>query len=103
MKIEVTKTLKSTDTIEVDLPYYYRHDLLTDHADCIIYGKIEEDKHTSIQINQQYSCSQSFSVEIEIENTSWFSLSCYLSNEYKSDEKTYTDAKNKALEIIKNA
>lgn len=105
MLVQVAKTITSVETVDIELPYYYKHDLLLDHADWIIYGKIEAEKHTKVQIKESYSGRTNYypSVEVEIEATSWSSSSCYLNHKYKSDAETYEAAKNKALAIIKNA
>jgi hypothetical protein len=40
--VEITKTTKEKVSVEVQLPYFYKHDLLPDDCDNVIYGKICE-------------------------------------------------------------
>jgi hypothetical protein len=40
MNVEITKVTETKETIDVALPFYYKHDLQLDTSDAVIYGKI---------------------------------------------------------------
>ena len=96
MKLEITREVKKTETIDIEFPYYYKHDLSSDEEDVVIYGKIDEKKHTSIKIGKRY-WDQSIEFELEIEERGAASLACYMTDEHKSSETEYNAAKNKLL------
>jgi hypothetical protein len=101
MKIEITRKIEQKEIIEIEFPYYYKHDLMLDESDSVIYGKIEEEKHTAIQISNDYRGAEEFSVEVEKRKA--VTLDCYLTDEYKSDEAEYLAAKTKLLAAAQNA
>lgn len=101
MKIEITTNVKTTKTVDVRLPYYYKHDLGSDHGESIIYGKIEELEATAIHESNWYGGKVSF----EIEHTPYKSIKnsgfgCYFSDEFKSSEKEFNAAKERLLAFI---
>ena len=98
MEIEITETKRIKKIINLDLPYYFRHDL----DDSAIYGKLGEETCTTIQITL-HSRRPLQGAEIEIETIDWDSLSCYLAQEYKSNEAEYLIAKQKALLLLERA
>ena len=95
MKLEITRKIEQRETIEIELPYYYKHDLLLDDTDSVIYGKIEEKQCTKIRVHDNYQGSVSF--ELEVEKIGAASAACYMTDEYKSNEAEYLDAKAKLL------
>ena len=102
MRVEVTKTIKTKETVDVTFPYYYKHDLMLDEGDFVIYGKIDEKEHVSIKISVSYR-SDVRGVEVEKQTTNWHSVSCYLEDEYRSNVGEYEQAKSQAMEAIKSA
>lgn len=98
MKIEITEQIEKAILIEVDLPYYYEHDLMSHYGDNIIYGKIEETKHTCIQEITNDNGAHSFKIEKEKHNSIKNSgLVPYFKKEHRSSEEDYQNAKNRAL------
>jgi hypothetical protein len=93
MEIEIFETVKVKKTISIDLPYYYKHDLMADEYDSVIYGKIDETKSTAIKITDHYLIGE---IEISVESrkpAAPASLSCYFADKYQSDEAEYLAAK----------
>jgi len=86
MKIVIEKQLKVQSEIDIDFPYYFKHDLCSDGSDCIMYGKMIDDKEeTTIQESRRGN-----RITYEIESTRF--SSCYLADEYKSSEKEFNSA-----------
>ena len=103
MKIEIVETQKVKKTVDIKLPYYFKHDLMLDESDTIIYGKLEEKTSTTITLRSGWRDEEIQSAEIEIETINWASSSCYLKDEYKSGESEYLEAKQKALSLMEKA
>ena len=102
MKVEVIRTTKTKELVEIDLPYFYRHDLDLVDVDCAIYGKIGERWHTSVKVyTDSFIGSRRFTVEKE--PTDWDRLSCYLNDEYKSKAIEYENAKQQAIQAAQYA
>ena len=97
MKIEITINIKKKEVIDVELPYYYKQDLFLDDGYSIIYGKIEEDKCTAIQISKSFRGNSS-TYELEVEVAKPASSSCYFDDKYKSSETEYLEAKANLIE-----
>lgn len=100
MLIEIEKTVQVRETVEVVFPYFYKHDLMLDDCDSVIYGKIDEKEKRSIQITTR---RKKISVEIERENVNWNSIGCYLADEYKSNAEEYAAAKAVAMKEVESA
>jgi hypothetical protein len=103
MQLEITRKVEKKEIIEINFPYYYRYDLLLDEADVVIYGKIEEKKHTSIKITKQRLgwCGNEFELHIEKREAS--TLSRYMNKEYKSNEAEYLAKKTELLNAAQDA
>lgn len=100
MLVEVIKTMRMRETVEIELPYFYKHDLMMDECDSIIYGKIGEREHYSIQVTYHRDHAD---VKVERERTDWQHCSCYLGEEYKSNADEYAEAKALAIAAIQAA
>lgn len=98
MEIEIVETKKVKKIVNLDLPYYFRHDL----DNSIIYGKLDEKNSISIQITRS-DRGELQSVEIEIEPIRWDYVSCYLKKEHKGSEAEYLDAKKEAFYLLEKA
>lgn len=96
MKLEITRKAECKETVEIELPYYYKHDLMLDEADVVIYGKVEEKRCTTIKVSYGYS-SRSTEFELSIEDRQAAAYGCYMADEYKSSEAEYLAAKAKLL------
>jgi len=101
MKLEIPRKIEQKETIEIEFPYYYKNDLLLDDVDSVIYGKIEEKRHTTIQVRNNYQGGRSFELEVEARGAA--SVACYMTDEYKSDEGEYLAAKAKLLAAAQDA
>jgi hypothetical protein len=95
MRLEIIRKIDQKETIEIELPYYYKHDLMSDYSDSVIYGKVEEKLHTAIKISYIYQGGSCFELESEKRNASY--MSCYMTDEFKISEKEYLSAKEKLL------
>lgn len=102
MKLEITKSVQTKEIIEIEFPYYFKHDLMFDESNCIIYGKIEEEKCTKITIHDKFR-DYSHEYELEIEEVSAARFACYMVEKHKSCESEFIEAKNKMLAAIQSA
>jgi hypothetical protein len=98
MKIEVTRTKRVKEEIEVEIPYYYKHDL-TDYDyenTSVIYGKITENEiftiHEKIRDNGN--------VIYEIEKEKRWGDGSYFAEKYKSTNGEYEEAKERAKQFF---
>jgi len=94
MKLEITRKVEQKEMIEIEFPYYYKHDLMLDDADSVIYGKVEDRRQTRIQIGYDYR-SKERSFQLEINDIPAAALACYMTDEHKSSEAEYLAAKAK--------
>ncbi len=90
MEVKVKKEI--SETVVIETPYYYKHDL----DDCVIYGKIEETKTISIEIPQHFKDSREYTMEIDVSNVD----GSYLADKYKSDKEEFEKASDKFKEWI---
>jgi len=88
MEVEVRKEI--FETVIIETPYYYKHEF----DDSSVYGKIEEDKVTSINVPYAF-CDKEYTMEIE-EPTN---IGCYTKSEYKSNKEEW----KKAVKLFKTA
>ena len=99
MLIEVTRTTHTKEMVELELPYFYKH-VLAVEDDVVIYGKIGEKEHWSVEFHDRHNYE---SVQIERELTDWGRLSCYLTNQHRSNAIEYEQARATALAKIQAA
>lgn len=101
MQVEITKQITQLEIIEVELPYYYKHDLMSDYGDSVIYGKIEEKLCTSIQETKNYDGEEKYEIEKEehysIKNSG---LSCYFDTKHKSSKEEFESVKERCLSFL---
>lgn len=102
MEIEIEETTYIKKKITVDLPYYYKHDLMSDRHNSIIYGKIEEKKTTTIQISENYM-NNTMSYELEVEKCKNGGDGSYFKEKYKSNEAEYLQAKSEMEKALSAA
>ena len=86
-KLKITKTKRTIEEIEVNLPYYYIHHL----GDEVIYGIIDSEITTTI-------CESDNEKKYTIEQEKWLGDGSYFTDFHKSNKETY----NKALERVRN-
>jgi len=98
MEVEVLKTVTTKKMIKVELPYYSKQYL----GHSVIYGKIGDNKKTSIQITHDYTTNSDV-YELEIEEGSAQSNTCYFVEEYKGTKEEYLAAKLEMLEELSRA
>ena len=104
MEIEIIEIIQKEKTIEVELPYYYKHDLSDDRDSTIIYGKIDLNIHTTIKEREDYSTGKR---EYEIERESHSSiknsgLASYFKPEHKSQQLDHEEVKERALAFLRD-
>ena len=96
MKIEVTRTKRVKEEIEIEFPYYYKHDL-TDYDyenTCVVYGKITEKEEVTIQEKIRGNGNTIYELEKDSRSDSYFT------EEYKSTEQEYKEAKERAKQFF---
>jgi len=88
MKVKINKRTEIIEEFEVELPHYYKYDFDREFP-TMLYGKIEHNKHTSIQVNR-LSGEIKYTFEVEDYNSieskgfdSWFKP------EYKSNSEEF--------------
>ena len=98
MKIQIEETKKVKREIEVEIPYYYKHDL-TDYEyenTSVIYGKITESEvftiHEKIRDNGN--------IIYKIEKEKGWSDEYYFTDKYKSTIGEYEEAKERAKQFF---
>jgi hypothetical protein len=97
MKFTINKNITVKEEIEVDLPYYFKHDFHTDYTSNVVYGRITEDGVLEVT-HTKYDNKDRFVYEIEFDeniDTSSFK------KEYISSEKEFEYALNKLEDFIK--
>lgn len=101
MKVEITKTVKKIEEIDIELPYYYKHDLESEYSDSVIYGKIELNSSSSIQETEDRYGEKCYEIKKEeysyIKNSG---LASYFNEEYKSNKKEFEDVKLRCLSFF---
>lgn len=100
MKLKIKRQIEKEEEVDIEFPYYYKHDLMLDEMDTVIYGKIEENKTTSIHITHNWNGRNSFELEIEEEPASYFSS--YMTDKYKSNETEYLNARKELIDAVNN-
>lgn len=104
MKIEITKSVQTKEIIDIELPYYFKHDLMLDNSNCIAYGKIEESKCTTITLHEYYE-DNSIEYELEIKKVHPAQFGCYggyMIEKHKSCESDFIKAKDEMLAAIQS-
>ena len=87
--MKVTTTKQVEEIIDINFPYYYKHDLSRSVHENIIYGKIEENLHITIHRNEHYG-TISFKVEKEIIfDFSKHGLNGYFEKEHLSNKEEF--------------
>jgi len=95
MKIKVTENVQVEKEVEVELPYYYEHDLSDLYEPNSIYGKIvSEDKKFTIHERENSDGFMSYEIEEEDSDGSYFKP------EHKSTQKAFESAKQRAVEFL---
>ena len=101
MKIEIAKKTTQVEVIEVELPYYYRHDLVSDYSTSVIYGKIEEKISTSIQETKSFTGTQKYEIEKEEHSSIKDSgLGSYFEESHKSTQKEFEEVRQRCQSFI---
>ena len=98
MEITLVKQIPQIVTVEVELPYYFEHDLSDDYGESIIYGKIEEKLYTTIHESKRYGDSRTYEIEKESHvSIALRGLSSYFEDEHQSTEEEFEAAKQRCL------
>jgi hypothetical protein len=104
MLVEIEKNIKQVVTIDIELPYYYKHVLSTGDrfgdGMSVVYGKIEDTKCSTIQ---ETSRNDVDTYEIEIErylSIKTSGLSSYFSDYYKSNKDEYDGVKESCKNFL---
>lgn len=89
----VRMTRTEYDEVEIELPFYYRHDL----DNSCIYGRIEEERCVNVQWSRIGS-EFSWSFEVDSEKPDHFA--CYMGGRYNSNKEEFDAAVAKAMTHI---
>lgn len=95
-KITIINHVTTQTEIEVDLPYYYKHDFSSEYGDSIIYGRIDGKINTTIHEKENIHGA----IKYEIEKEKWTGDGSYFANDYNSTEDEYNKAKERLKEFF---
>ncbi len=104
MLVEIKENIKRVVTIDIELPYYYKHELSTgdEFGDgmTVVYGKIEDTKCSTIQETSRNNVD-TYEIEIEKYNSIKTSgISSYFSDYYKSNKDEYDGVKDSCKKFL---
>jgi hypothetical protein len=103
MIVKISKQRSVTSEIDVEIPYYFKHDLgdaVGKEGHDIIYGKIEETQTTTIQEIIERN-EKSYAIAVEKYNSIESSGNAsYFEAEHKSSEKEFKQALQSAKTFI---
>lgn len=105
MEIEVTSQKTVKETINVEFPYYYEHDLSNDYSSSVIYGKkvlvtiCNESHIMEYTIHEKENRDGIKTYEFELDQSY---DSCYYKTEHKSNKEKYEAARIRANDFIEN-
>lgn len=104
MLVEIEENIKQVVTIDIELPYYYKHVLSSGDrfgdGMAVVYGKIEDTKCSTIQETSRNNVD---TYEIEIErhiSIKLSGLSSYFSDYYKSNKDEYDGVKDRCKKFL---
>lgn len=101
MQVEIIKIIQQVELIEVELPYYYKHDLMSDYGDSVIFGKIEEKLCTSIHEIENYDGEEKYEIQKNehhsIKNSG---LASYFDKKYNSTIDEYEAVKERCITFL---
>lgn len=81
------------ETVEVELPVYYRQDVGFDGVESGIYGMITDTTHASIHLTERCNDPKAaIKVELSCERPDWRELSGYLDSDYSSSKEIFLKA-----------
>ena len=105
MIINTTEEKRIEVEIEVEIPYFYKSVISSDHISrCILYGKVCEDWHGTIEITENLTRQEIIAIEIEkeslraVESADWGDIE----RQTKSNATEYAEAWKQALQFIRN-
>lgn len=100
--IRVRQTLTTPVNLEIDFPFYAKHDL-SDIGECTYYFKFTEDKVICLLHKSQYY-SETYEIEIDLitdgNNFEGYSSS-FLNSDRKSSKEEFDEAFEKFIKFIK--
>ena len=101
MRITINKSEIVPQEIDIDFPYYYKHNL-SDRDESIIYGKLDIGSCCTIHVKKSW-VSESVSVEIEVERYEGVPPGCYhsyFSEEFKATAVEFRLARDLAQKFL---
>lgn len=99
MKVIITETLRKEKEIEVDLPYYFRHDLSDGNYTSVCYGKITERK--CVMVTESQGNEYSFRIEADyFDSIAESGYGSYFEEQHKSTEGIFEAMKKRATDFI---
>lgn len=95
MKIKIKQRVLEEIEIEIEFPFYFKHDLHSEYGKSIIYGKkINEKTEYTIHVSKNYDGRITYEIEKDDFSNSYFE------DEYKSTKEEYEKIKSNALEFL---
>lgn len=103
MKIEITKTVKQVETIEVELPCYFKQEIELFHKSEIVYVKMDENLCTVINEVKNTHGKEGYEVKKQkLESIEYSDFSFYFNTYLKSSEQEFESAKERFISYVKN-
>ena len=100
MIVEIEETICKEIKREIELPYYYKHELELENTDSIIYGKVENESHSTIIETCAYDTDEIFELSISPIYSVGFVDSSVFSKDKVSTKEEYEDAKMRCAEFM---
>jgi len=98
MQTTIKLTEKVAREIRVELPYFYKQDLSGDRYNSTLYGCICEDITYEITVTIE---GRAHKCELEFHKTNLADSACYFSEQFKSHQREFTEARNSAWRICR--
>jgi hypothetical protein len=89
ISVEIEKVVLK-ETITIQTPFYYKHDLMLDECDSVIYGKVTDDCIVTVHKSERYSRDETeFEFNKELRPHFQSSKSYLTEDEYRSNKEEY--------------
>jgi hypothetical protein len=92
INVEIEKIV-SKEIVTIQTPFYYKHDLMLDECDSVIYGKVTDECIVTIQKTERYARNETEFEFTKEANPHFQSSRTYLTEEeHKSSKEEYDSA-----------
>jgi len=102
MKVKIRKKKVEYEIIDVDVPYYYKHNLGVEHGSSFIFGCIDRQKITSIRVSVDAVGKKTYAIDIEpiTGDTALLYYTTYFESINASSKAEFLAAASEALQAL---